>query len=283
MDTQTLPIFSRKGLRLHLNQFGIHAEKGLGQHFLAEEAVVQQIVQAALFGGPSLTRSVLEIGPGPGILTRPLASAAEVRAVEIDSRVLRALSSSAPTAIVICGDALLIDLSSILHEMPSPVALVSNIPYYITGPLLERFAAVRDRYQIAVLMIQKEVADRILAPAGHSDRGALSASLQLQFQIQRVTNVPGDAFIPPPKVSSNVIAMFPRARKPEEDDLIKLIHRGFAQRRKTLLNNLLVGQQDKREEMEAMIYDLGIPEGARAQDIEETQWIRLHQTLTSPR
>jgi 16S rRNA (adenine1518-N6/adenine1519-N6)-dimethyltransferase len=280
MDTQTLPIFSRKGLRVHLNQFGIHAEKGLGQHFLADEDVVQKIVIAALYGGPSLSRSVMEIGPGPGILTRPLATAAEVRAIEIDSQVLRALASAAPSATVIRGDALQLDLRPILEEMPSPRALVSNIPYYITGPLLERFASVRDCYQIAVLMIQKEVADRILAPARHSDRGALSASLQLQFRIQRIVNVPGDAFIPPPKVASTVIAMFPRERTHDEDEVVKLIHRGFAQRRKTLLNNLLVGQQEKRDELEAKLYDLGIPEGARAQDLDETEWIRLHKTLS---
>ena len=283
MDTESLPFFSRKGLRLHLNQFGVHADKSLGQHFLADEDVVHQIVKAALFAGPSLTRSVLEIGPGPGILTRPLSSAAEVCAVEIDSKVLRALASSARTANVICGDALQLDLRPILDQMQGPIALVSNIPYYITGPLLERFAGVRDFYQIAVLMIQKEVADRILAPARHADRGALSASLQLQFQIQRVVNVPGDAFIPPPKVSSTVIAMFPRARQPDEDDLLKLIHRGFAQRRKTLLNNLLVGQQEKRDELEAMLYQLGISEGARAQDLEEAEWILLHKTLAAQR
>ena len=283
MRTETLPIFDRKGLRLHLNQFGIHAEKGLGQHFLADEDVVRSIVAAAVTGPAGDTRSVLEIGPGPGILTRPLSSITRVRAVEIDPKVLRALSNAAPQADVILGDALQLDLRPLLQEMEGPRALVSNIPYYITGPLLERFAAVRDLYEVAVLMIQKEVADRILAPAGHSDRGALSAALQLQFEIRRVASVPGDAFIPPPKVASTVISLIPRPRGADEEDLIKLVHRGFAQRRKTLLNNLLVGQQSNREMLESLLFDLGLPEGARAQDIAEEQWIQLYQALKSIR
>jgi 16S rRNA (adenine1518-N6/adenine1519-N6)-dimethyltransferase len=281
MDIETLPVYDRKGLRIHLNQYGIHAEKGLGQHFLADEDIVAQIVRAAATGPSGRTRSILEIGPGPGILTRPLTSIARVRAVEIDQKVLRALHAAAPKAEVTSGDALQMDLRPLLVEMEAPRALVSNIPYYITGPLIERFAAVRDLYDVAVLMIQKEVADRILAPAGHSDRGALSASLQLQFHIHRVVSVPGDAFIPPPKVASTVIVLNPRARRVDENDLMKLIHRGFAQRRKTLLNNLLVGQQDLRDRIEALLYDLGLPEGARAQDIAEEQWIQLFEVLKS--
>ena len=271
---QALPIFDRKGLRRHLEQFGIHAEKGLGQHFLASESAIRRIAEAV-----GEVESILEIGPGPGVLTQTLACIASVTAVELDANVQAALKAVAPEVNLILGDALKINLREVLDGMPAPRALVSNIPYYITGPLLERFAEVRDLYDVSVLMMQREVADRILAKAGDSDRGALSVAIQLQFQMSRVVNVPGADFLPPPKVDSTVLKFVPRERLSDEEGILRTVHFGFAQRRKTLVNNLVAGFRIGRADAEDLLESAGIDSVARAQELTEDQWIQLHHRL----
>jgi len=274
MSDPALPIFDRKGLRRHLERYGIHAEKGLGQHFLASENAIRKIAESI---GP--VGSILEIGPGPGVLTQTLCHLAPVTAIELDIAVTEALKGVAPDVDLIQGDALKIGLRKVLEGMPAPRALVSNIPYYITGPLLACFADVRDQYAVSVLMMQREVADRILANAGDSDRGSLSVAIQLQFEMKRVVNVPGADFLPPPKVDSTVLKFIPRDRLPIEVSLLRTVHIGFAQRRKTLVNNLVSGFRIERRAAEDLLESVGIDAVARAQELTEDQWIKLHQRL----
>ncbi|MBS1708966.1 MAG: ribosomal RNA small subunit methyltransferase A [Armatimonadetes bacterium] len=208
----------------------------MGQHFLVSDKVVVSIV-----GQTQGCSSALEVGPGPGVLTLPLCEAlSEVRAVEIDTGILPVLAERAPTAQVVSADALRTDLSAILRLMPEPRALVSNMPYNITGPLLTAFAACRDDWAVGVLMMQKEVGDRVLAQAGDPARGSLSVFLQAQFDISVVCKVPPGAFLPPPKVDSIVLKFVPALKVDLErsPSFFQIVRQGFAQPRKTLANNL---------------------------------------------
>src|SRR5579871_5760124 len=188
-----------KTLTAFLAAHGIRASKGLGQHFLCSRPAVDAIVDRV-----RSVKGVLEIGPGPGVLTGPMSEIAEVTALEIDPRMIELLKDSAPKAQVLQIDALKGDLSEVLAGLPTPRAVVSNLPYYITGPLLTKISEARGRFQVAVLMMQREVADRVVAEAGNSNRGSLSVYLQSQFNIELVKRVPAGAFLPPPKVDSTV-------------------------------------------------------------------------------
>lgn len=257
-------------LRAFLKRHGLRPDKGLGQHFLVSSAVVDAIVAAA-----SSCRGVLEIGPGPGVLTGPLSEAVErVVAIELDSTMPRLLADSAPRAEVFRDDALKADLAALLADLPAPRAVVSNLPYYITGPLLGRIADARAGLDIAVLMMQREVADRILAGPGKRERGSLSVALQSQFEIARVANVPAGAFLPPPKVDSAVLRFVPR-HDGLSDEALRLVRIGFAQPRKTLVNNLVAGLRITRDEAVDHVEAVGLSETVRPAELTEAQWAKL--------
>ncbi len=238
--------------------------------------VVDAIVAAA-----SSCPGVLEIGPGPGVLTGPLSESAErLVAIELDATMPLLLKESAPRAEVVREDALRADLSAILDGLPTPRAVVSNMPYYITGPLLGRIADARASFDVAVLMMQREVADRIVARPGKRERGALSVALQSQFQIERVVNVPAGAFLPPPKVDSTVLRLIPRFDGLGEET-IRRVRIGFAQPRKTLVNNLVAGLRITRDEAVARVEAIGLSETVRPAELTEADWARLDEKSAS--
>jgi 16S rRNA (adenine1518-N6/adenine1519-N6)-dimethyltransferase len=244
------------------------ADKGLGQHFLVSEKVVRAILlQLEGISG------VLEIGPGPGVLTSAVCQiVTEVAAVEIDARAVSVLSETAPKAKVTLGDCLKVDLNSLLTSLPAPRALVSNMPYNITGPLLERIASSRQQFDHCVLMMQREVGDKILAQALDRKRGALSVCLQAQFDWEKVCIVPPGAFLPPPKVDSIVLCgrpLFPFDSKLDEAAFSAFVHRAFRQPRKTLANNL--GSQLPAN----WLRDRGLPTTIRAHELASELWYEL--------
>lgn len=252
-------------LRAFLDRHGLSPKKGLGQHFLASERVVRAIVEAAG------SRNVLEIGPGPGILTQALSVSHQVLALELDERMKVPLAESAPNAEVVFGDALTADLRELLLKLKKPRAVVSNLPYYITGPLLERIAEVSDLWEVAVLMMQREVAKRILAPVGDSERGAVSVRLQAEFKIRRVAEAPGGAFIPPPKVDSIVLAFEPDGpRMPMA--MVDLVRAGFTQPRKTLANNLASCGYPRE-----IVVEAGLEHNIRPHQLSHSGWRRLFE------
>lgn len=228
----------------------------------------------------TVCQGVLEIGPGPGVLTGPLSRAADrVIALEIDPKMPPLLAESAPSAEVRPLDALKADLAATLGELPSPRAVVSNLPYYITGPLLTRIAEVREDFDLAVLMMQREVARRVTSPPGDSERGSLSVFLQAQFDIALVKHVPAGAFLPPPKVDSTVLRFQPRKDRypPEFFGLLRL---GFSQPRKTLLNNLVAGYRVDRETAGLWIAEVGLDPRVRPAVLTVEQWVLLTTAIS---
>lgn len=259
----------RIDLRSVLAEHGVRPDKRFGQHFLVSDSVVKKIV--ARVDGCS---GVLEIGPGPGVLTAPLlAQGRTVTVVELDSVILPVLREVAPSALIIEGDALEVDLALLADKLPTPRALVSNMPYNITGPLLDRFSSIRGAFTKLVLMMQREVGDKIVAQPGDSGRGALSVVMQALFEIQRVALVPPGAFLPPPRVDSIVLEFLPKPRTDHLEPVFHLVRTGFTMPRKTLLNNL--GKGLGREQAQALLKRSGIDPTLRPHQLTWSQWLTL--------
>lgn len=222
-----------------IQRAGIQLKKGLGQHFLVDQGVVRGIVRLA-----ALTRedTVLEVGPGLGSLTIALAEAAgKVIALEKDEKLYGLLQerlASYPQVEWVRGDALFFDYAS----LEPGTKVVSNLPYSIANPLLFRFLEQRGRITEMVLMFQKEVAHRLMAPPGGKEYGPLSLAVQLYCWVEKGFKVPPSAFWPRPKVDSMVVRLTlsakPRVELANEGLFFEIVRASFAQRRKTLLNNL---------------------------------------------
>lgn len=274
-----MKLYESATLKAFLARHGITATKGLGQHFLCAQRPVESIANA-LAG----CLGVCEIGPGPGVLTAPLSEQCDrLIALELDQRMIDALIESAPRADVRKADALTVNLDSILAELPEPRGVVSNLPYYITGPLLTKIAESRKSFSIAVLMMQKEVAQRVNARPGNSDRGSLSVYLQSQFEIVVVAQVAASEFVPPPKVDSTVLSFVPKDLALDPDlhgAFFRLVRFGFTQPRKTLANNLVAAYKQPRENLVEILEAIGLEEKVRPHDLTLEQWILLCQSMS---
>jgi 16S rRNA (adenine1518-N6/adenine1519-N6)-dimethyltransferase len=271
--------------------FSQKARKRFGQHWLRSEKILHKILAAA-----EVTRQdcVLEIGPGTGALTRwllPMAKA--VVAVEVDWDLCRKLADQfvkEETFKLLQGDILELDIPAALekdkeYDLGLPNKVVANIPYYITGPILEKLlgtiaAPNPNPYDSIVLLVQKEVAERLYAKPGNRAFGALSVRVQYLADCEQVCIVPAKAFQPPPTVDSAVVRLRPRlpqvvAQNPEHlDQLVKL---GFSSKRKMLRNNLKAVMD--RDVLTQLMSDLAIPETARAEDLSVEQWVALSTTI----
>lgn len=237
------------------------------QHFLIDESVADAVVSAARIRAGDC---VVEIGPGKGVLTgRLLDAGAKLTVVEIDARLAAALSRRFEERglSVVQEDFLRLDLSS----LPRPAVFVSNLPYSVGTPILQRLLKW-DGWDRAVLMFQKEVADRLAAGPGSKAYGILSLSVQLRAGVEDVCAAPKDCFSPPPRVDSSVVRLvrLPKAMLPSdvrEEDFFKIIKAGFAQRRKKAVKSMASVLNLDREKVLAALKEAGIPEGARAEEI----------------
>jgi 16S rRNA (adenine1518-N6/adenine1519-N6)-dimethyltransferase len=265
-----LNLYDPATLKAFLGRHHLSASKGLGQHFLVSRAAVDRIVACV-----EDCVGICEIGPGPGVLTGPLSVSAErTIALELDAGMIAALCESAPKADVRMLDALNADLAAILEELPEPRAVVSNLPYYITAALLTRIAGARASLDMAVLMMQKEVARRVVAPPGDSARGSLSVFLQAQFSIKTICQVPAGAFMPPPKVDSTVLEFVPTETgliHEQEESLFGFVRAGFAQPRKTLVNNLVATGLSREAALE-FVTGAGLDPLVRPQNLGFNDW-----------
>ena len=222
-------------------RFDIKMSKKLGQNFLIKRGIVDEIVKAADLqeGEP-----VLEIGPGIGTLTQGLAqSGANVTAIELDTRLLEVLDTTLAqysNVTIVHGDVLKLDVPSIMNNEPFKV--VANLPYYITTPIIMSLLESRLPIERLVVMVQKEVALRMVAKPGTKDYGALSLAVQYYTKPDIVLDVPPKSFLPAPAVTSSVIRCVLRDKPPvdviDEKLFFRVVKAGFAQRRKTFANTM---------------------------------------------
>ena len=222
-------------------RFDIKMSKKLGQNFLIKRGIVDEIVHAAELtpGEP-----VLEVGPGIGTLTQGLAqSGADVTAIELDRRLLEVLDTtlaSYDNVRIIHGDVLKLDVPSIMNHKPFKV--VANLPYYITTPIIMSLLESKLPIERLVVMVQKEVALRMVAKPGTKDYGALSVAVQYYTEPDIVLDVPPKSFLPAPAVTSSVIRCVLRDKPPvdviDEKLFFRVVKAGFAQRRKPFSNTM---------------------------------------------
>lgn len=246
----------------------------LGQHFLRPASVERLLRLIA----PQAHETFLEIGPGAGALTFPLAArAGRVIAVELDARLVERLRAMAPANLeVVSGDALQVNLASLL---PERARLVGNLPYYVSSPLLRRFLDLRERIIDVHVMLQEEVARRIASPPGSKEYGVLSVMFGAWARVDVPLTFPPGAFQPPPRVSSAVL----RARfltpppVPIQDvrAIEKLLHTAFAHRRKTLENNL----EDSYPNLKQHLRLLNIEGSRRPETLSVVEFANLAQAL----
>lgn len=251
----------------------------LGQHFLLDVGAAQKIVEAL---GDVSNRTVIEIGPGRGVLTDVLAPRARrVIGIELDrvlAAQLRMRYATRPNVEILESDFVTAQFTSMVGRRPGPlhdlrptqpetVDVVGNLPYYITTDIVLRILELHQNIERAVIMVQKEVADRIAAKAGSREYGLLSATAQLFARVDKLFTLPPEAFSPPPEVHSSAIrlTMAPRLQElqVEEGPFIAFLRLAFAQKRKTLANNLR-GQYDAAA-IRAALKSAGVRSDVRAE------------------
>jgi 16S rRNA (adenine1518-N6/adenine1519-N6)-dimethyltransferase len=216
-----------------------YPSKRLGQHFLRDQRIIQRIVDAL---APRTEETVVEIGPGTGALTSLLVErAGRVIAVEFDAKlapVLQEKLGGFENFRLVMGDALTTDFCAEIRPAHK-ARLVANLPYNISTAILQRLIAQRECFDELVLMLQKEVVERVLAPAGTSDRGFISVLVEAYCETEKLFDVAPGAFRPPPKVWSSVMRLTFKPRINTDEELLwQVVSAGFAQKRKTILNNL---------------------------------------------
>ncbi len=278
------PRIAQKDVTLHiLKTFGIHMSKKLGQNFLIDGNVVEGIVSAAKV---SQGDAVLEIGPGIGTLTQGLAEAgADVTAVELDRRLLDVLAKTLEgydNVKVVHGDILKIDISREINN--EKYKLVANLPYYITTPIIMKFLEEHLPVELLVTMVQKEVAERMVAKPGGKDYGALSVAVQYYTEPEIMFIVPPKAFIPPPAVESAVIRCTVRTMPPvqvaSERMFFRVVKAAFAQRRKTLANALKAGGLDK-ENLEQVLTEANVDGMRRGEQLSLDEFAAIANAWTN--
>ena len=273
----------------------------LGQHFLADDSFALQIVDAL---GDVSQHTVLEIGPGRGVLTSLLAKRAQrLIAVELDrvlAAQLRLRFGMFSNVEIIEADILSVDVDSLfgpkpglrrpgIEFKPSPVKVIGNLPYYITSDILLRLLEYSKYFEMLVLLVQREVADRIAAKPGSSDYGLLSATAQLYARVEKLFTLPPTAFAPPPKVHSAVLRLTLDPQHKElglisdkhNDGFIDFLKLSFAQKRKTLWNNLKSSYPESQ--LRAAMNKAKVKPVARAETLTLEQSAALFRALRDSR
>lgn len=266
--------------RVILARHGLHAKKSYGQNFLVSEKAFRAIVDATV---RSDSDWIVEIGAGLGTLTARLAervTAGKVIALEFDPdmvKVLRVELAGVDNVEIEQIDALRYDLRMAARWNGAPIAVCGNLPYHIAAPLLFKIIAARDSITHAVVMIQKEMADRIVAPPGGKEYGAIGVMLRTYAEITTVAKVGAGSFVPPPKIDSTVIKLVPlpapRAPIGDEKHYSAVVHAAFGQRRKTLRNALRAVFPP--EAVDAALAQTGIDGGRRGETLDIAEFAAL--------
>lgn len=275
-------LYSPKVIKAVLDKFNFSFSKGLGQNFLIDGNVVRAISESADINQDDY---VLEIGPGFGTLTEELLmKAKKVVAVEIDERLLPVLDYTLgdfDNLEVINQDVLKVDFEKLVEEKfeGKPFKIVANLPYYITTPIITQLIEKRLPVKSMTFMVQKEVAERIVADKDNKQYGSLTLFVDFYARAKMVVKAPKTVFIPQPKVDSMVVQLDLKDQLDpvDEKSLFKLIHSGFQQRRKNILNSLT---SDKtlnldKEGLKNILQDLGISPNSRAENLSMQDFINI--------
>ena len=269
----------------HSGEF--HHKHSLGQNFIEDETLLEQLADLSLV---TKEDCVLEIGPGFGALTKPLAKRAkQIVSLEIDQTllpILRVTLEHYDNARVIQGDVMKTDLNMLAQEAfgsDCSLHVAANLPYYITTDVLTKFLLTLPQAKSIAVMIQKEVGDKLLSGPGEEGYGPLAILCQYYCNVRRVLDVPAACFTPPPKVDSSFMVLERYQNKPfqasDEALLLKLIKGAFAMRRKTLANNLVSCFPISRDQAVAAIESAGLGAQCRAESLTIEQFCTLSDQL----
>lgn len=252
-------------------------KKSLGQHWLKDRAVLAQVAEYAQV---SKEDTVLEIGPGLGTLTAELLRRAKrVIAVELDQSLASKLPGQFPgTSLEVVNQDI---LQYNLQQLPDNYSVVANVPYYITSKIITLLTTTTNKPRTIVLLVQKEVAQRLAAKPGNLSILAISAQLYAEVSLGDV--VPAALFTPPPKVDSQVVVLHmrpsPLVTPEQEKKLFQLVKVGFSSKRKKLVSNLAGGLRIPKQDVEELLHHMAISPLSRAEDVSLEQWIKMAQNL----
>ena len=281
---------NKKALKKQMAQNNLHFNKALGQNFLTDDGILEDIINASCVDKET---NVLEIGPGAGALTLRLAPRAKrVVAVEIDTSLIPMLTESLAefdNTKIINKDILKVDLNELIKEEfeGESVRVVANLPYYITTPIIMKLLEENPGFESITVMVQKEVADRLAAAPGGKNCGAITYSVNYYCETEKVVDVPPEAFVPAPKVWSSVIKLNLRSEPPVEccdvNHLFELIKAAFLMRRKTFINcvsNSKTINCDK-ETLKSILNELDISETIRGEALTLEQFAKISDKILS--
>ena len=270
-----------------LKKYDFHFKKSLGQNFLVDSNILTKIVESAKIDNKTL---VLEIGPGIGSLTEELAKKAKkVISFEIDNRLIPILKdtlSPYKNIEIINQDILKVDVDSVIEKQEEnyeKVVLVANLPYYITTAIITHLLENTKKISSYVVMMQKEVANRLSAKVGTKDYNSLTILLNYYTNVSYLFTVPKKVFIPAPNVESAVVEIITKSKKDEEIDektFFNFVRNCFSQRRKTLLNNLISNfGKEKKEILIKSCEEAGIDPKRRSETLDIAEFNRLHKKI----
>ena len=259
----------------------VQAKKSLGQNFLRDEAVLEKIVESADLKSDDF---VIEIGPGEGVLTEKLSKkGGKVLAIELDDRLIPILNDkfrNKKNVEIFHGDILKINLNEFFskHNMQDTrYKVVANLPYYITSPIIRYFLENENHPSEMILMVQKEVAQRIVAESG--EMSILAVAVQYYAKAEYLFTVSKDAFEPAPKVDSAVIKISEINNDKSEDvkKFFQIVRTGFSSKRKTLANNLASSFQKDKKEIENILEEMSFSKMVRAQELSVEDWKKIQK------
>lgn len=275
-----------KKTKFIMDKYHITANKNLGQNFLIDDEAVSGIVEAAKVSKEDL---IIEIGPGLGTLTKELLEkAGKVVCIELDKRMIEILNdrfSMYNNFEIINDDVLKVDLRELIQKENMPhTKIVANLPYYITTPIIMKLLEDRLDIERITVMIQKEVADRLVTEPGIGDTGAITYAIHYFTKPRKVLDVPNTSFIPAPKVNSTVITLEvlkePSVETIDEEKLFEVIKIAFMQKRKTLLNALSnSGKFGTKDNIAKILLNLGVDTKIRPEKLTLEQFAKISQNI----